>query len=360
MIYLDVAATTKPSQIALATFNRVSQDNWMNPSSTLYSVAAKNELTAAREKIADKLGAEPEQIIFTSGSTEAANWVIQWGDCWDTIVTSNLEHPCVYNTVEANICDCYKYYIPNDSFGRVDLSYLEEVVKESFGITLVTIMGANNELGTINPVREISDITHHGSHCYYFADMTQLWAHGEARLDGIDFGCASAHKFGGFKGTGFLYVKDPRHFLPFMYGGHQEFGLRPGTENVAAIAAMADAFVAASPMPKDIKDYIVELAKDRGCRINSPDDGLTNLVSITIPDIDANKLITMLAMDEIYLSAGSACQTGRNKPSRVLKEIGLSDYKARCTIRMSFDSKVRKEDFDYVFSKIGGYMEWFV
>ena len=350
--YLDVAATTKPSQIALSTFNRVSQDNWMNPSSTLYSTAAKNELTVAREKIANKLGAEPEQIIFTSGSTEAANWVIQRGR-WDTIITTRLEHPCVYNAVKE--MDAYIDYVLNDSFGKVDMDDLERALDEKVGKTLIAIIGANNELGTINhPVPQ----NPRGRKYEVFSDTTQLWAHGECNIEGLDFGCASAHKFGGFKGTGFLYVKDPSSLQPFMFGGHQEFGLRPGTENVAAIAAMAEAFVHAQPVSPDIKEYIVGLAKTDGYRINSPDDGLTNLVSITISGVDANKLITLLAMDGIYLSAGSACQTGQNKPSRVLKAIGMTDEEARSTIRISFDHKVRKEDFDYVFKKIRECREW--
>lgn len=350
MIYLDVAATTKPSQIALATFNRISQDNWMNPSSTLYSVAAKNELTAARRKIADKLGAEPEQIIFTSGSTEAANWIIRCGG-WDTIITSRLEHPCVYNAVRST--DAYIEYVGHDPFGRVSIYEIAEAVERTVGKTLIAIMGANNELGSINNIKYVAP-----QNTYVFSDTTQLWAHSEPSLNGIDFGCASAHKFGGFKGTGFLYAKDPSSLPQLLFGGHQEFGLRPGTENVAAIAAMAEAFVHAQPVPPDIKDYIVGLAKADGYRINSPDDGLTNLVSITLPDADANKLISFLAMDEIYLSAGSACQTGLNEPSRVLRAVGMSDEEARRTIRISFDHKVRKEDFDYVFERIRVCREW--
>ena len=366
MIYLDNAATTKPSLAAISTFKYISEEVWMNPSSKLYSSAAANALSDSRATIAGLLGCRSDNIIFTSGSTEAANWVLQkFVKEGDHIITSTLEHPCVYNT--AINSDAYVHFVKTDSYGRIDLLSLQKLLEfcgRRSGKILVALMGANNELGTVYPVEEIAWIVHQFSNAYYFADNTQLWAHGDVALNDVDFACASAHKFGGFKGCGFLYIKDPSSLQPLMQGGHQEGGMRPGTENVAGIAAMAEAFkqsvvwrsktIAAA---EDIRRYIEHLCEDKYI-VNSPPDGLPNIVSVTIPECDANNLITALAMDDIYLSAGSACQTGSNEPSRVLTEIKMSPEAARQTIRISFGSDVRKEDFDIVFGKIAQYEEF--
>lgn len=358
MIYLDCAATTIPSATAMREFIRIADSAWMNPSSRSYSNVAALELSAAREKVAKVIGADdPEQIIFTSGSTEAANTVIS--QRWDQIILSAIEHPCVNGSALAS--NCGVHYVPVGVDGVVDLSFLRRLL-DTFKFhdrVLVAIMGANNEIGTIEPVEHIADIVHEFPNAKYFADNTQLWAHSEPYLDGVDFACASAHKFGGFKGSGFLYARDPHSLTPLLHGGHQESGFRAGTENVGGIVAMAAAFEETHRLGHDyateLNKTIRSLAADSGIAVNSPEVGLPNIVSLTMPDCGALEMIVALSMDEIYISAGSACTSGLLEPSRILRAISLSDKEALNTIRVSFDRKARKEDFVTLFEKINYY-----
>lgn len=356
MLYLDVAATTQPSFTAMMKFKEISERNWMNPSSKTYSSSAATALSDARKTIAGIIGAEPEQIFFTSGATEAANWVM--AQPWDRIIISAIEHPCVDEAA------FMPYRIPVDRNGVIDLDRLRqqlEAFKDEERV-LVAVMGANNEIGTVEPIFEIARIVHSYPNARLFADNTQLWAHGDTpRLDGVDFACASAHKFGGFKGTGFLYVKEPDDLSPLLYGGHQERGLRAGTENVAGIVAMAAAFEEnvryGDPEAVNVRKYIDRLAHEAGYIINAEGYGLPNIASITLPDCGALEMIVALAMDGIYVSAGSACTSGSAAPSRILKAIGLTDEEALRTIRVSFDRKTRMEDIDMLFEKIKYYRE---
>lgn len=365
MIYLDVAATTKPTRAAIDEFNRISTDCWLNPSSRLYSTAAAQNLERAREDIANVLGVSPTTIVFTSGSTETANWIIRRsvGE-GDHIITTHLEHPCVYNTVLETNCNIH--FLDNDENGQIDLLTLYnllEYCKRTGGRVLVAIMGANNEIGTIYPTRLIGEMVHSYPKARYFCDATQLWAHGEIDIEGVDFACASAHKFGGFKGSGFLYVKDGVDLPPLIYGGHQEHDMRAGTENLAGICAMSLAFKeSAKRRPQSliralsIRGHAMNLFSG-SYRVNGGIDVLPNILSVTMPSGDASKVIAALSLDEIYLSAGSACSLGLPEPSRILMSLGLSEMEARRTIRISFDDTITAEDIDTVFKKIENYRE---
>lgn len=360
MIYLDCAATTQPYVQALLEFNEVSSKTWENPSSRLYSKKAAGVLENSRATIASILDVPHETILFTSGSTEAANWVI--AQPWQFIVTTELEHPCVYNSVIHSNAHCL--IVKNDTTGKVDLENLVEILDwtSNFGgTTLVAIMGANNELGTINPVTEIADIVSCYKHTKYFCDATQLWPHEKIEIGNIDFACMSAHKFGGLKGTGFLYAKDPSALKPLFYGGHQEYGLRAGTENVGGIAAMAKALQITEEYKADFKASVTKIRKfilsHDQYKFNGGNDCVQNIVSMTMPDCDAQKMVAALGKDEIYLSAGSACNTGSTEPSRVLTAIGMSEEEANRTLRISFDAKVRNSDIREVFEKIEYYRE---
>lgn len=368
MIYLDVAATAQPDYRALIKYRDVVANFWMNPSAKTYSTAAANVLEAARNKIADVLHVEPHSIYFTSGSTEAANWVIQTFAKRDRyIITSRLEHPCVYNTairMEAN--GAHVRFVENDNCGRIDLIDLAdklEAYSKTHSPILVAFAGANNEIGTIQPIHEIAALVHEYPDAYFFCDTTQLWAHGDIDVGDIDFACASGHKFGGLRGAGFLYCRRPDSLEPFMYGGHQEGGLRPGTENLPAIAALGEMFEAiaaeqteATDHYREIRKRILEIAAGR-YQINGGGLCLPNIVSLTLPSCSANKIVAALAMDEIYVGAGSACSSGSNEPSRVLMAIGLTPDEARRTLRISFDRRIRSEDIDMVFEKIRQYEE---
>lgn len=362
MIYLDNAATTRPSEAAIEDFGEVSQHIWGNPSSTTYDIGirAKNILNESRRLIAEMIGASPEQIFFTSGSTEAANWIIsQLGRGY--IITSRLEHPCVHEAV-------LRYggkinYALNDKRGRIMPDSVEELLKESALLgtpPLVTIIDGNNEIGTLQDTAFLTSLAHRFGGIV-MADMTQSFAHlmNEAEFDvgelGVDFAFGSAHKFGGFKGTGFLYIKHPEAISPMIVGGGQQDGLRSGTENVAGIYAMARQFERHHDNMTDLypmrKYFIYKLGGDY--RINGDSSVLIpNIISVTMPDCDANYMVAALAMKRIYVSAGSACHTESQKPSRVLKAIGLSDDEARRTIRISFDQSLTKEQVDTVVAEI--------
>lgn len=364
MIYLDEAATTEPTPEAIAAFEYVAQFDWMNPSSKLYSVDAANILSSSRQLIANVLRTLPDNIIFTSGATEAANWIIS--QKWDAIITDRVEHPCVYNAVQAS--GAFVEYVSVDKNGAVDLSSLyrclEFVQRAKYERVLVAIMGANNELGTIEPIDGIAQIVRRYPNVRFFADMTQAWAHGAIYLPDVDYACASAHKFGAFKGSGFAYIKEPDQMTPLIWGGAQEAGLRAGTENVGGIYAMAKMFSSASKTwckrnydARSIRYHIKQLAKAEGYRINGGSEVLPNIVSITLPDCRGDKMASLLAMDNIYISTGSACSSGDSKPSRVLMATGMTEDEARRTIRISFGSQITLADIDTVFEKIKLYRE---
>lgn len=349
MIYLDNAATTKPYAEALAVFNEVSEHTWMNPSATSYEggAEAKRVLNRSRETIARLINAHPAQIFFTSGATEAANWV---KDAYATVITTMAEHPCVYNM------DADRIVVPVDEYGVVDYDMLEDVLKKRRG--LVAITDANNELGSLTDTPRVARIVHDAG-LELMTDMTQSFAtHADIDVAArdCDYAFGSAHKFGGLKGVGFLYVKHPDMMTQFMYGGHQERGMRPGTENVAGIAAMATAFEKTCST-RLLGTYVYEALRIRCLRkmneagvdyhVNSAPDSLPNILSLTIHGVSAAELVARLSMDDIYISAGSACNTGTTEPSRVLMaRPGFDEQGALSTIRVSFGHQTSGDDID--------------
>ena len=355
MIFLDNAATTRPSKLALRTFNKVSKETWDNPSSTMREpgIAAKRLLTESREIIADCIGADSDQIFFTSGSTEAANWLLRGFD-GDLIVTDNAEHPCVFNTCD----DLNPGDIITDEVklvdGAVDLSDLADILDRWEGENqpmLVSAMHMNNETGVIQNIREIADVVHSFKNAYLMVDMTQSFAHAiDFRQDELDYDFAfgSGHKFGAFKGTGFVYMKYPDLISPFLTGGHQELGMRAGTENVAGIYAMARQFYdKCKSRPRDnfyeclLATHLITGLPD-WCHVNFTSG--SNIVSIRMDGHTGQDVVSKLALQDIYISAGSACSTGDDKPSRVLMASGLTEDEARSTIRVSVDADENSVD----------------
>lgn len=361
-MYLDGAATTKPSELSLKLFNEVSKNYWYNPSSMSEKAHEAYMLLAnARIIIANKINCDPDQIIFTSGATEGANMIMR-GFHVDNIVVSRIEHPCVYNTAMELLAngDVNVTVVDVDHYGLVDRRMLEDTLtlyEQRNERTLVCIMDTNNEIGTIQPTRLISHIVHDHEGCFLFSDMTQSFAHSQ-NVDVedlcVDFACGSAHKFGGFKGVGFIYTKYP--LSPLLTGGHQEDGYRAGTENVAAIWAMAKQFeevrddmlinYIATNMKSLYLQTLLKLNID-GVIINGTGLGVPDIVSVTLPDGDANTIISLLDDGyDIQVSAGSACSSGDNKPSRILKAIGLSDEEARRTLRITVDPEYSDEKYE--------------
>lgn len=379
-LYLDSTATTKPTELAINSFINVNTNNWYNPNATMSEggIEARRIIERSRESIAYGIGAKPEQIIFTSGSTEGANMIIKGfiprGQEKDYgIICSTIEHPAVWETCKyMGSCGVDLWCLDVDEWGQVlidELKYDLNILKDKKGI-LVCIMDSNNETGVLQRTMEIEEIVHSYPNAYLFSDMTQSYAHAEvieADMLGYDFACASAQKFGGLKGVGFVYAKDPSLLTPLIHGGGQEEGLRSGTENVGGIYSMAHQFdmVCNARKNGDLKyirtlrnkleeDLLLNFSK---CMLLTPEDcALPNIVSVCFIGHDANQIVTMLELQGIQVSAGSACHTGENEPSRVLKAMGLTDDQARSTIRISLSSEVSRTDIDRFVNVLKGVM----
>jgi cysteine desulfurase len=352
IIYLDCAATTRPCKEATEAFNSAP---WLNPSATLYDSSSKIAIETARKDVASQLGCSTDQIFFTSGSTEAANWVISSAvNAGDHIITDLLEHPCVYESAfHAQSRGVYVHFIKNEGC-RLDLGSLDYLLKYCTARgrkVLVAIMSANNELGSEFRPSLIAEIVSYYENASFFCDMTQL----QQPLDGIDFACMSAHKFGGYKGTGVCFARQPEELVPLLYGGHQEANHRAGTENVGGICAMAAAMKARTPLGYELRDYIEELARQSGMTVNGGDHVVPNIVSLTLPDCKAQDMVVALAMDGIYISAGSACNTGTAEPSRVLLNAGLTADEALRAVRISFDRNNTEAEIDELFERMNYY-----
>lgn len=362
-IYLNSAATTKPTDLALNKFIDISRDHWHNPSATMSEdgIEARRFINKAREDIASMISASPDEIIFTSGATEGANMIIKGfiprGRERDYgIICSPIEHPAVWETVQyMKQCGVDVEVLDVNGFGDVNLDHLVaclDKMKFKDGI-LVCVMDSNNEIGTRQHTMEIADIVHEYPRAYLFSDMTQSYAHGEiidANILGYDFAVASAHKFGGLKGCGFVYIRYRHLIQPLIHGGGQEYRLRSGTENVAGICSMAEAF-----KQRESIEYVKELnvwlrikliSTFDNCVVLSPEDGIPCVLSVMFPGCDANEIVSLLEIQGVHLSAGSACHTGDNVPSRVLKAIGLSDEEARSVIRISLSEDIITKQLD--------------
>ena len=356
MIYLDYAATTPVSQSAIDNFMDVCKNTWDNPSSTLREpgIAAKRLITESRKIFAKEMNVESENIFFTSGATEAANWILRgFADDYlaKYIIADPMSHPCVYNTCEYLAHKKDVRWFPVRA-GVIDVDWLKHElnkIKDDLYKTIVCVTYVNNETGVVQDIAKIADIVHSFPNCYLMLDMTQAVGHytsiDQNYLD-YDFAFGSAHKFGGLKGTGFVYISNPDLIKPLLIGGHQENNRRAGTENVAGIYSMAEQFrlvrsnairYMKSMKDEDLWEYIMGMLPDF-CHVNFIDNRIIySIMSITLDGMNGQDVVSKLALQGIYISAGSACSTGEDKPSRVLMEAGLSEDEARRTIRVSFD-----------------------
>lgn len=370
--YLDCAATTKPNKNALKVAIPYLTDYWHNPSA-LYEQAQKasQAIELARKDIADYIKAKHNEIYFTSGGSESNCWAIQGfihrcmkDSIQPVVITSKIEHKSIMECVkfihDSRLADVY--YVDNDNYGYIDLGYLKYILEYLYGIynssrVLVSIQFANNEIGTIQRVKNIADIVHNYGGIFH-TDAVQAVGNipiNVKELD-VDMLSASAHKFDGIKGNGFLYIKYGIEIEPLIFGT-QNNNMRGGTENVAGIVAMAHALknreVSNSQM-LEIKDKFIKALYDlkpyrfkinAKCRTNL---SLPSMLSITIlEDVTAEAILHMLDLRGIQVSAGSACNSRINKPSYVLKAIGLSDWDSARTFRISFNDSLTDEQIDY-------------
>lgn len=346
MIYADNAATTRLDDEALNVMLPYLREQYGNASQPYsFSRTAKKALKDARETIASCIKANPEQILFTSCGTESDNWVIKGlalshSTSW-RVAVSEIEHHAILNPCKQLEKIGYKVnYIPVDRSGLIDLRYFENINSD-----LISVMFANNEIGTIQPIQELCRIAHENGALFH-TDAVQALGHihiDVKDLD-VDFLSASAHKFNGPKGIGFLYAKNPSLLKAFVCGGSQENGLRAGTENVASIIGMATALKKNCEEIDANKKHLMMLENVLlGALKTSEIDFIRNgareripgNVSLSFKGCDGEALLHLLDLNGICVSTGSACDSRNTQVSHVLKAICLDEDYARGTIRFS-------------------------
>jgi len=352
VIYADNAATTKISDVAFEKMLPFLREQYGNPSSQ-YSlgVIGRRAIEQARQQIAGAIGAEPTEIVFTSGGSEANSWVLRSiaelfiGEEIH-IITSCIEHHSVLNAChELEAKGIEVTYLPVDSCGLVSVSDVKEVIKPN--TKLVSIMLANNEIGTVQPIVEIGQCLHEKGILFH-SDAVQAVGHVALNVKNlsVDFLSASAHKFNGAKGTGFLYKRSGLDMRRLIYGGEQENGTRGGTENVAGIVAMNYALEESiTDMPevdKRMKTMIaltVEGIKRRIPNVRINGDSyikLPGMVNLGFNGVAGESLMNLLDLKGICVSTSSACTSGRDEPSHVLMALGLTEQQAKSAIRISY------------------------
>lgn len=364
MIYLDNAATTKISNVAIHAMEPYLNEMYGNPSG-IYNLAkaSKEIVEEARENIATAIHANPENIFFTSGGTESDNWVLDNINRYNGhIITSKIEHHAILNKCEALEKEGVQVtYMGVDRMGLINPYQIQQHIKENTG--LISIMAANNEIGTIEPIKEIGKIAKE-HHILFHTDAVQAFGHIPIDVDemNIDLLSASSHKFHGPKGVGFLYIRNPEEIVPLVYGGGQEKGKRSGTENVAGIVGMSAAVTHAIEYMKEnfeketrLRNYLISrvLGEIPYVRLNGhPSKRLPGNANFTIAGIDGTSLVVLMDNDGICVSAGSACSAGSDEPSHVISAIGMPNEMIYGTIRITLCSENTKEEIDYTVHRL--------
>lgn len=371
-VYLDNNATTKVTKDVVKKISYILKHYFGNPSS-LYKIARDSAvvLEESRIQVAKTINATPDEIYFTGSATEANNNILKsltdiFRNNKKKIISTPIEHPSVMSTLEyLKNQGVAIEYMSIDEKGLVLINKLEEMIDS--GTFLICCMLANNEIGTIQDIKKVVEIAKR-KNVFVFSDCVQ--ALGKIKVDvrelGIDYASFSAHKIHGPKGIGAIFVSKKSPFSPLIHGGHQEFGMRAGTESLHNIAGFAEAckgvdktLIKANMILSLKQDFISELKNiKKDIIINSPDDHcLPNTISVTFRGI--NNAVLMAALDYygISVSAGSACNTQSNEPSHVLKAIGLSDEQARETIRFSFSDNTTSKDIQYTLKIIKNIIE---
>ena len=368
MIYLDNAATTRTAPEVVEAMLPYFTEYYGNAGS-IYGLAGESRkaLLRARETIAGTLGAEANEIYFTAGGSESDNWALKavfeaWQDKGRHIITSRIEHHAVLHTCEyLEKMGARVTYLDVDSEGLVDPGQLERAIRPD--TILISVMAANNEVGTIQPVKEIGEIAAaHG--ILFHTDAVQAYGHLPLAVQEchIDLLSASAHKFNGPKGAGFLYVGKKAGIRSFIHGGQQERGRRAGTENVPGIVGMAAAARRAHEHMEEraqkermLRDYLIGRIEAEipdvalnGHRIRR----LPNNVNFSFADMEGETMLIMLDMAQICASAGSACTSGAVDPSHVLLAMGLSKERARGSLRLTLSEENTREELDTVVEEL--------
>lgn len=365
-VYLDNAATTPMAKEVITAMTKVLEEQFGNPSSVhSFGREAKGALELARREVAGYIGAEPKEIIFTSGGTEADNMAIRTAvkDLGVTrIISSPIEHHAVGHCLAVSGVKTVMVNLTEK--GAVDLVHLEELLGDSNEKTLVSLMHANNEIGTLIDPKKVSNICKkYGA--YFHSDSVQTMGHYPINVAefGADFLTCAAHKFHGPKGIGFLYVNKELNISPMIQGGSQERGLRAGTENISGIIGLSKAMeIAHQDMQghedhvQGLKSYMIEELKKRipGVAFHGetdPSKSLYTVLNVCFPKFEKQSmLLFLLDLDGIACSGGSACTSGAATGSHVLRGIGADVD--RPNVRFSFSRYTTKEEIDHALHSI--------
>lgn len=351
IIYADNAATTKLSSAALESMLPWLQSDFANPSQPYsFSRAAKAVISESRKIIADCIGASSDEIFFTSGGTESDNWAIKSVAPMRSIITSEIEHHAILNSCKAMAANGTSVqYLKSTRSGIITPTELRNIIS---GASLVSVMLANNEIGTIQPICELCEISHdHGA--LFHTDAVQAVGHipVNVKMLGVDMLSASAHKFNGPKGVGFLYIKSGTTILPLHDGGSQEHGKRAGTENVASIVGMATALKEncerISETAKRLYSYeklFIDNLSGLDFICNNGENHLPGIINLSFRSASGEALLHRLDLNGICISTGSACDSVNTQVSHVIKAIGVPHEYEHGTIRISFGANNTEDD----------------
>lgn len=372
-LYLDNAATTKTAPEVLEAMLPYFTEKFGNPSS-VYTFAAGNKevVDVQRDRIAATLGAKSNEIYFTAGGSEADNWALKataeaYRDKGNHIITTKIEHHAILHTAQYLEKNGYEVtYLDVDEDGKVRLEDLKKAIRPE--TILISVMFANNEIGTIEPIKEIGQIAHeHG--ILFQTDAVQAYGQLPINVDEchIDMLSASGHKLNGPKGIGFLYIRKGVKIRSFIHGGAQERKRRAGTENVPGIVGIGTAAKRAADTREErtaseveVRDYLIDrvLKEIPYSRLNGHrTDRLPNNANFSFQFIEGESLLIMLDGKGICASSGSACTSGSLDPSHVLLAIGLPHEIAHGSLRLTINEEITKEDIDYVVENLKAIIE---
>ena len=355
--YLDNSATTRVSETVAAEVARVMTETYGNPSS-LHSLGIRAEevLESSRSAVSKAIGADSDELYFTSGGTEANNLAILGAVEWlkrrgNKIVTTAVEHSSVDETMRWLDCKGVEVvYIKPDKNGHITAEQFAEVIDSN--TILVSAMLVNNEVGAVYPIEKLRKIIDKAqSPAVLHCDCVQAFCKIPIKVKKmqVDIATVSGHKIHAPKGVGAVYIRKGLHIKPIHFGGEQEKKLRPGTEPLPLIAGFAQAVREADigknyAYVKELNNYAREILAPLGVTFNSPDNALPYILNLSVEGIRSETMLHFLAQREVYVSSGSACAKG--KPSHVLSAMGLSKAQADSAIRVSFSSDNTKEDID--------------
>ncbi len=364
MIYFDNAATTKISKDVLDSISPYLKEQYGN-ASTIYSLGreSREAIEEAREKVAKALNCNPKEIYFTNSGTESDNWAIKGvafanKDKGEHIITSSIEHHAVLHTCKYLEKQGFEVtYLPVEKNGIVNIKKVKEAIRED--TILISIMYANNEIGSIQPVEEIGKLAKKRK-IYFHTDAVQAIGNIDidlSKLD-VDLLSLSGHKFNAPKGIGALYIKDGTKIDNLLHGGGQERGKRPSTENVPGIVGLGKAIEIATENIEEKREYLIKLREKsiKGIMEKIPDTilngdpnkRLPGNVNVCFKYIEGESILLMLDQLGMCASSGSACTSGSLEPSHVLLAIGLDHETAHGSLRLSFSQDNTEEEVDYL------------